>query len=432
MPRPKKPFVVQKRKGSKTFLLTLNTTSGLPDRVCREWNRRSFQKLPAELVIHYNPKTKAAAEAGALALIAFLKNADLRASILNDDCSVGNWLRRFCSMSESPKGARNVAENRPYSVQSVDRLKSLYETHMKDDPFMELLMSEVDVSDSLAFINRMGLRKLQGSRYQNRKDQPQMMGTETFDKLVKFLRMAFREYGRNRPFWRNPLQNISPPKNIRHQDRDALPEEEVLKLFHPGVLQEPMELAVCAAMFLAGLRRSEIFALRPEDLDWFTPKIMVRRAWQNFSYRRRVMGPTKSKKERLAPFDKALQDSIKKLWKENGQHEFVFAFKDGTTPGPSWIKGRFKKWLARAGIELKGRQIVPHSSRHTLASILEERGVSLRYIQDLLGHSDLKTTKGYLHSTDKTIRDIGSKIDAAMDGPKPDDQSSVIQMHKIG
>jgi integrase len=374
-------------------------------------------------MVYYNPKTRAVAEAGAMALIAFLKNADTRVAALKGDCTVGNWLRPFCSIAESPKGARNVAENRPYSEQSVDRLKSLYETHMKDDPFMELLMSEVEVSDILAFIGRMGHRKLKGGRYRNKKEQPWMMGTETFDKLVKFVRMAFKEYGKERPFWRNPFQNIDPPKNILHQDRDALPEEEMLKLFQPGVLQDTLELAVCAVMFLAGLRRSEIFALRPEDLDWFTPKITVRYAWQNFNLRRRVLGPTKSKKPRVAPFDSTLQDAIKKLWSENGQHEFVFSFKDGTTPGPSWIKGRFKKWLARAGIELKGRQIVPHSSRHSLASILADRAVSLRYIQDLLGHSDLKTTKGYLHSTDKTIRDIGSKINAAMDGPKPGDQS---------
>jgi hypothetical protein len=335
MPRPKKPFVVQKRKNSKIYLLTLNTTSGLPARVCREWNRRSFQNFPTELVIHYNPKTKATAEAGALALIAFLKNADTRATTLKGDSLAGNWLRLFCSITESPKGARNVAENRPYSEQSVDRLKSLYEIHMKDDPFMELLMSEVEVSDALAFINRMGLRKLEGGRYRNKKEQPRMMGTETFDKLVKFLRMAFKEYWKERPLWRNAFQSIEPPKNIKHQDRDALSEEDVLKLFQPGVLQDTMDLAVCTAMFLAGLRRSEIFALRPEDLDWFTPKITVNRAWQNFSYRRRVLGPTKSKKARLAPFDKVLQDAIKKLWIENGQHEFVFAFKDGTTPGPS-------------------------------------------------------------------------------------------------
>ena len=427
MPRTQKPFVVYKRKDWKSFIVTLNPSSGLPPRVCREWNRKSFQNFPVELINHSQPKTKAAAESGAMALIAFLKNAGT--PVKKVDTLVGDWLRLFTSITESPKGARLIAENSPYSEHSLDRLKGIYDVHMKADPFMELLMSEVEVSDALAFINRMGLRKLEGGRYRNMKEPPKMMGTETFDKLVKFVRMAFKEYGRDRPHWRNPFLNIDPPRNIQHQTRDALPEDEVVKLFSPGVLRDSMEVAVCAVMFLAGLRRAEVFALRPEDLDWHTPKIMVRRAWQNFTYKRRTMGPPKSKRERFAPFDKTLQDAIKKLWGENGQHEFVFSFKDGTTPGPSWIKGRFKKWLDRAGIELQGREIVPHSSRHSLASILEERGVSLRYIQDLLGHSDLKTTKGYLHSTDKTIRDIGSKIDAAMEAP-PEDNRKILQICK--
>jgi site-specific recombinase XerD len=62
---------------------------------------------------------------------------------------------------------------------------------------------------------------------------------------------------------------------------------------------------------------------------------------------------------------------------------------------------------------LGGRKIVPHSSRHSLASLLEERGVSLRYIQEMLGHFDLKTTRRYLHSTEATIRIIGKKITEA-------------------
>jgi hypothetical protein len=163
MPRPKKPFIVQKWKDTKTYLLTLNTTSGLPVRVCREWNRKSFQNFPFELAIHYNPKTKAVAEIGALALISFLKSSNTLAAAAKEDCSFGSWIRLFCSITESPKGARNVAENRPYSIQSVDRLKSLYETHMRDDPFMDLLMSEIEYQDALAFINRMGLRELQGT-----------------------------------------------------------------------------------------------------------------------------------------------------------------------------------------------------------------------------------------------------------------------------
>ena len=210
----------------------------------------------------------------------------------------------------------------------------------------------------------------------------------------------------------NPFQYTDPPI-INSKTRGALPEDEVLKLFAPGVLKTTMELAVCAAMFLSGLRRSEIFALRPEDLDWHTPKITIRRAWQNFERKDRVLGPPKGKRERDAPFDPVLQEAIKKLWEENGKHDFVFCRKDSAIPGSSWIYVRFPGWLKRAGIELKGREIVPHSSRHSLASLLEDRGVSLRYIQELLGHSDLKTTKGYLHSTEATIRKIGEKITEA-------------------
>jgi len=83
-----------------------------------------------------------------------------------------------------------------------------------------------------------------------------------------------------------------------------------------------------------------------------------------------------------------------------------------------WVKRHFPKWLKRAGIELNGRRIVPHSARHSLASMLEARGVPLRYIQELLGHSDLETTLIYLHSTEKTFRDISGKITEVMDQKK--------------
>ncbi|MDR0374524.1 MAG: hypothetical protein LBH85_02235 [Treponema sp.] len=76
----------------------------------------------------------------------------------------------------------------------------------------------------------------------------------------------------------------------------------------------------------------------------------------------------------MAPFDMAMQEAVKKLWEENGRHEFAFTFKNGKTPSPSWIKRRFKKWMIRAGVELNGRKIVPHSSRHSLAFLLEARG----------------------------------------------------------
>lgn len=103
----------------------------------------------------------------------------------------------------------------------------------------------------------------------------------------------------------------------------------------PGVLKTAMERAVCAVMFLSGLRRSEIAALKPEDLVWHRddPKIKVRRSWQEFDHKERVLGPTKGKKERVAPFDTVLQVAVKKLWGKTGGTILFSAKKTGASSG---------------------------------------------------------------------------------------------------
>jgi integrase len=388
-----------------------------------------LQHLPAELSSYRHPKKKSDAEASAVALIVYLKKKQSEGNaqwVRVEDITVGAWIEKFTAMETSPRTGINASRNRPYSPDTVETYRGYYNTHIKGDPFTKLKMAEVEEEDATEYITRLSVKRLTAKK--DKVGRP-MGGTRTFAGVIIFIRMTFREYQKKNRKWFNPFQYIDPPI-IDFKDRDALPEDEMLKLFGPGVLKTTLELAVCAAMFLSGLRRSEIFALKPEDLDWHTPKIMVRRAWQNFDRANKVLGPPKGKKERKAPFDPVLQEAIKKLWeengnKENGKHEFVFCREDGSLPGSSWIYVNFPKWLKRAGIELGGRKIVPHSSRHSLASLLEEKGVSLRYIQELLGHSDLKTTKIYLHSTEKTIRDIGKKIIEARQQAQEPEQNVV-------
>jgi integrase len=99
-----------------------------------------------------------------------------------------------------------------------------------------------------------------------------MGGTRTLAGVIIFVRMAFKIYQKKHARWLNPFQNLDPPR-LNNGSRDALPEDEMLRLFAPGVLKTTMELAVCAAMFLSGLRRAEIATLRPENLDWHTRRL---------------------------------------------------------------------------------------------------------------------------------------------------------------
>jgi integrase len=416
MAKSAKPFTTPRRNDSKTFQLTLNPSCGLPRRVCEEWHRRSFLYFPDDLAQYRTPKTKAAAEAGALALISYLKKKAEEGSarrISIEDITVGAWIEKFTAIETSPRTGINASKNKPNSLNTLDAYNSYYHCHIKNDPISNLRMSEVEEEDIMEYITRLSVSKL--------KDGRQTGGTRTFATVISFMRMTFNEYQRINRTKSNPFQYIDKPKSNKIS-WDALPEDEMIKLFSPDVHDNAMEFAVCAVMFLSGLRRGEIAALRPEDLDWNTPKITVCRAWQRFASKNKVLGPTKGKKVRFAPFDPLLQKAVKKLWEENGRHDFVFCDKKGGIIGSQWIENRFKKWLKRAGIELGGRRIVPHSSRHSLASLLEARGVSLRYIQELLGHSDLETTKIYLHSTEKTIRDIGNKISAVMENGHEDEK----------
>jgi integrase/recombinase XerD len=413
MSKPQKPFITPRRGDSNTFQITINPTSGLPRRVCQEWQRRSFQDLPDALAQFRSPKTKASAQTAALALIKYIEKTLEQEGLVraaSDHITVGEWVKRFTSIETSPMTSKNAAKNRPYSPDTLDTYRGYYNSHIKDDPLAGLKMSEVEEYDMLTYINRLSMKK--------KKNGEILGGTRTFAGTLIFLRMAFKEYQMKNKRWINPFLFIGPPR-LPEGDRDALTEDEVVKLFMPGVLKDTMEFAVCAVMFLSGLRCGEIGALKPESLDWHTPKIKVKHSWQRYDHKDRVLGPTKSKKARDAPFDPLLQDAIKKLWAENGQKEFVFSEKDGSYLRPGWIRTRFPKWLDRAGIKADGRKIVPHSSRHSLASLLEERGISLRYIQDMLGHSDLKTTKRYLHSTSATIKTIGNKISEAMKPEAP-------------
>ena len=415
MSKTPKLFTISKRSDSNTYRFKLNPVCGLPARVCAEWRKRSFQSLPDELAPFRDPKTATARENAVKALILYLQKKKEEGNVQRvtvEKITVGEWVKKYTTLETSPRTAKNASANMPYSLATLKGYLKNYNAHVKDDPLMELQMVEVNEDDVDQFYTRMSLRKL--------KDGRTMGGTKTYADVIKFVRMAFNGYREKNHKWVNPFSFYKAPK-YESPERDVLTDEEVLRLFQPGVLKTPMQLAVCMLYFYSGLRRAEIFALKPEDLDWKTPKIRVRHSWQLFDEANKmVLGPPKSHKPRTTLFDPVLQEAIKLLWEKNGKHEFVITHKNGKIPTASWVKRNFRKWLDAAGIELGGREITPHSSRHYLASFMEEAGTPIRYIEQILGHSEKesgriggnKTTKIYLHTPEKAIIDVGQKVSA--------------------
>jgi integrase len=153
----------------------------------------------------------------------------------------------------------------------------------------------------------------------------------------------------------------------------------------------PIHRAVLALGARQGLRCGEMLALRREDVDFTNGVIRVSGAqWKEH------LGTTKSHKVRYLPLAAVTAAALREL----PEH------------GPFWLTTKRKKratWSAvrivveqieaRAGFRskttTKGGQI--HKLRHTFASHLVMRGVPLRVVQLLLGHSTIAMTERYAH-----------------------------------
>jgi hypothetical protein len=204
MPKITGPYWIYKRPKTKKFQITLYPASNLPPEVLQNWTRKGFSRFPLELAVYREPKTRAAAEVGAMALVEFLKNqlAPGNTSPLSAKetvgPTVGAWLKRLTSLEDNPHAARLMAEGVPYSPDTISLYQSNYERYLKNDPFMCLNMNEVRQAQALTLIARLGTRKT--------KDGRDLAGTRTFEIVIRFVRMAFKEYEEDHENWKNPFR----------------------------------------------------------------------------------------------------------------------------------------------------------------------------------------------------------------------------------
>ena len=162
----------------------------------------------------------------------------------------------------------------------------------------------------------------------------------------------------------------------------------------------PRDRALLMLAYAAGLRASEIVALRPEDVDPDRRLLHVRRG--------------KGGKDRVVMLSERALAAVEAYRELESSPRWLFP---GAVPGRHLSASTAQRAYARArdaaGITRPGGI---HTLRHSFATHLLERGTSLRHIQKLLGHASLATTQIYTHVSSGEIAAIESPLDDLDDG----------------
>ena len=143
----------------------------------------------------------------------------------------------------------------------------------------------------------------------------------------------------------------------------------------------------------AGLRVSEVINLRVRDIDIRELTIIVRQG--------------KGKKDRLTVLSPRLIINLQQFINGKNAGQYVFESERGGKLTATTAQKVFQQCLKKSGI-LKPATF--HSLRHSFATHLLENGVDVRYVKELLGHSNIRTTQIYTHVTNPSLKNIKSPL----------------------
>lgn len=149
---------------------------------------------------------------------------------------------------------------------------------------------------------------------------------------------------------------------------------------------------ILGLMYEAGLRISEVLALKPRDVNIRERRVEVLRG--------------KGAKPRTVYFRSVALEELLERWKEQRpESEYLFCNIRGQERGGQVSSRNIQKAVGlygrRAGIPVR---VTPHLLRHTCATEMLRRGVNLRVVQEALGHAWISTTQGYTHVVNEDLR----------------------------
>ncbi len=220
----------------------------------------------------------------------------------------------------------------------------------------------------------------------------------TISRKLACLRSFFKFLARENLLKVNPASGIQSPKRDKKLPSclELKEVENLLDAPNGNSWEEKRDKAILETLYSSGVRVSELMGLNDDDLDLLSGQMKVR---------------GKGKKERIVPVGsvaiKAIQIYTDLRPKRDSKTKgALFINRLGTRLTDRSVRRVLNKYVRRIAL---GKEISPHTLRHSFATHLLDRGADLRSVQELLGHANLSTTQIYTHVSTKRLREAFQK-----------------------
>ncbi len=286
------------------------------------------------------------------------------------------------------------------------------ETHFHD--FLTMLRVERNVSDHtmdaykrdinqyLMYLGDLDLQNLSDVKSMHVRDYIRVLNDgglapASISRIISSIRTYYRFLSSENILNENPVLLINNPK-LPKKLPDVLSEKEISLIIN--AIQESSQFyqrdkAIIEMLYSCGIRVTELCNLEMSNL--FIDEDLIR-----------VMG--KGNKERLLPLgvrskkyvNEYIKHSRNSHIKKSGS-SFVFLSRNGNQLTRAMINIILNKWTQVSGLK---KSVSPHKLRHSFATHLLEGGADLRFVQALLGHSDISTTQIYTHIDKHYLKEV--------------------------
>lgn len=232
-----------------------------------------------------------------------------------------------------------------------------------------------------------------------RKKNGRPLGFQSQSQHLVTLRGYFRWLTRQNVILSNPASELELPRNGVQLPKTVLNEHEVeLVMEQPDTSTKYglRDRAMMEVLYSTGLRRQELSGLGVYDVDSERGTVMVREG--------------KGKRDRVVPIGERALAWVDKYIRE-ARSDFVILPDSGVL-----FLTRFGEAFSLTSLSLVvhdhiraaniGKKGSCHIFRHTMATLMLERGADIRFIQEMLGHRDISSTQIYTHVSIKQLKEV--------------------------